>query len=145
MISRLAGVVSGTLTLLAVVAATTAKGYLSTIGEFCFVVAVSAVAMFVAHFWSHLLAIRLTKGVDRRAILHEAVSSSARLVPAVVLLVVAPLADLVVGSMEVAVTAAMVALTVALFAYTWVGTRAFMWSLGTAAVGLLMTVFKVVV
>jgi len=143
--SRLAGVVSGTLTLLAVVAATTAKGYLSTLGEFCFVVAVSAVAMFLAHFWSHLLAARLTKGVDRLTIRHEAVNSSARLVPAVVLLVVAVLGYVIAGSLEVAVTVAMAVLTVALFAYTWLGTRALMWSLGTAAVGTVMTVFKVVV
>ena len=96
--------------------------------------------MFVAHFWSRLLAIRLTKGVDRRAILHEVVSSSVMFVPAVVLLVVAPLAYLVAGSMEVAVTAAMVGPhrgPVRL--HLVVGTRAFMGSLGTAAVGLLMT------
>jgi hypothetical protein len=46
--------------------------------------------------------------------------------------------------LEVAVTAAMIALTVLLFAYTWVGTRALLWSLGTATVATLMTLFKVV-
>ena len=37
--------------------------------------------------------------------------------------------------MEISVTVAMAGLTVALFAYTWLGT-ALLWSLGTAAVGI---------
>ena len=141
---RIAGIVYGALTLLAVVTAATAKGYVATLAEFCFLVAVSAVGLFIAHFWSQLLSARLTRGGDRDAVVHEAVDSSTMFVPAVVLLIVALVTYLITGSMEISVTVAMAGLTVALFAYTCLGTRALLWSLGTAAVGILMIVFKVV-
>jgi hypothetical protein len=143
--ARIAGIVYGALTLLAVVTAATAKGYVDTVGEFSFVVLVSAVGLFIAHFWSQLLSARLTTGVDRDAVVHEAVDSSTMFVPAVVLLVAAWVTYLITASMEISVTVAMAALTGALFAYTWLGTKALLWSLGTAAVGILMIVFKVVV
>ena len=142
--ARIAGIVYGALTLLAVVTAATAKGYVETLGEFSFLVAVSAVGLFIAHFWSQLLSARLTAGVDRDAVVHEAVDSSTMFVPAVVLLVIAWITYLITASMEMSVTVAMAVLTVALFAYTWLGTKALLWSLGTAAVGILMIVFKVV-
>ena len=77
--------------------------------------------------------------------MHEAVDSSTMFVPAVLLLLVALLAYVFTASMEISVTAAMIVLTLALFAYTWLGTKALLWSLGTAAVGVVMIVFKVVV
>ena len=142
--ARIAGIVYGALTLLAVVTAATAKGYVDTLGEFSFLVVVSAVGLFIAHFWSQLLSARLTTGVDRDAVVHEAVDSSTMFVPAVVLLLAAGTTYLITASMELSVTVAMAVLTVALFAYTWLGTKALLWSLGTAAVGILMIVFKVV-
>lgn len=142
--ARVSGIVYASLTLLAVTAAATAKGYVESLGGFTFVVAVSAVGLFIAHFWSQLLAARLTRKVNRDLLVHEVVDSSTMLVPAVVLITIAGLASLFSGAMEVAVTAAMIGLTVLLFAYTWLGTRAVMWSLGTAAVGALMIAFKVI-
>ena len=142
--ARIAGIVYGALTLLAVVTAATAKGYVDTLGEFSFLVVVSAVGLFIAHFWSQLRSARLTTGVDRDAVVHEAVDSSTMFVPAVVLLLAAWTTYLITASMELSVTVAMAVLTVALFAYTWLGTKALLWSLGTAAVGILMIVFKVV-
>lgn len=143
--ARIAGIVYGALTLLAVVTAATAKGYVSTLGEFCFLVVVSSVGLFIAHFWSQLLSTRLTGGIDRDAIVHEAIDSSTVFVPAVVLLIVASVTHVITGSIEGSVTASMTGLTVGLFAFTWLGTKALLWSLGTAAVGILMIVFKVVV
>jgi hypothetical protein len=143
--ARIAGIVYSSLTLLAVVAAATAKGYVDTLGEYSFLVAVSAVGLFVAHFWSHVLGLRLTGDLDREAVSHEAVDSSTVLVPAVVLLIAAAVTYLITGSLEVSVTVAMAVLTAGLFAFTWLGTRALLWSLGTAAVGVVMIVFKVVV
>lgn len=143
--ARIAGIVYGTLTLLAVVTAATAKGYVETLGQFCFLVVVSAVGLFVAHFWSHLLSAKLTGGVHDASVRHELVNSSTMLVPAVLLVAVALVAYLITGRLELSVTAAMVGLTVALFAYTWLGTKALLWSLGTAAVAVVMIAFKVVV
>lgn len=143
--ARISGIVYAALTLLAVTAAATAKGYVDSLGEFSFLVAVSAVGLVIAHFWSQTLARRLTDGVTRAWLKHEAVASSVMLVPAVVLLLVAVGAWLISGSLEMSVTASMAGLTVVLFAYTWVGTRALLWSLATAGVALLMIAFKVVV
>lgn len=143
--ARISGIVYAALTLLAVTAAATAKGYVDSLAEFAFVVAVSAVGLFIAHFWSQTLARRLTGGVSRAWLQHELVASSVMLVPAVVLLLIAAIVWLISGAAELSVTVAMSGLTVVLFAYTWLGTRALLWSLGTAAVAILMIVFKVVV
>ena len=70
--ARIAGTVYGALTLLSVVTAATAKGYVATLGEYSFLVAVSAIGVFIAYFWSHLRSLRLTAGVDRGAVAHEA-------------------------------------------------------------------------
>jgi len=134
--ARIAGTVYGALTLLSVVTAATAKGYVETVGEYSFLVAVCAVGLFIAHFWSHLVSLRLTAGVDRGAVAHEAGDSSTVFVPAVLLLLVALVAHLIPGSMEISVTMAVAGLAIALFAL--------LWSFGTAAVGLLIIV-KVVV
>ncbi len=142
--ARIANIVYASLTLLAVVAAATAKGYVSTLGEFTFVVLVSGVGLFIAHFWSHLLAQRLSRTVTKDLARHEGAISATVLVPAVILIAAAAVGQLVSGTIDWAVTIAMLALTVLLFAYTWLGTRALLWSLGTAAVAGLMTVFKVV-
>ena len=57
--------------------------------------------------------------------------------PALLLLLVALVAHLITGSMEISVTVAVAGLAIALFTL--------LWSLGTAAVGLLIIVVKVVV
>lgn len=143
--TRISTTISASLTLLAVVAAATAKGYVSTLGELSFVVAVTAVGLVVARFWSQTLARRIVGRVDRGTLTQELSTASMALLPSIVLLAVAAVAWLITGSIDVAVTAAMIGLTLALFAYTWVGTHAVLWSLGTAVVATLMTLFKVVV
>lgn len=143
--ARVADIVYASLTLLAVTAAGTAKGYLDTLGEFAFVVAVSAVGLFVAHVWSHVLAKRLNGTINREWVTTELAAGSAMLVPAVILIASAAVVYLVEGTMELTATISMSVLTVLLFAYTWLGTRALLWSLGTAGVGLLMILFKVIV
>ncbi len=142
--TRISAVISASLTLLAVAVAATAKGYVDSLSAFTFVVCVAAVGVVIARFWAHLLTRRMVGSVDRAALTTEALNASVGLVPATVLVIAAALGWLVSGSLEVAVTAAMIALTVLLFVYTWVGTRALLWSLGTAVVATLMTLFKVV-
>ena len=142
--TRISAVISASLTLLAVAVAATAKGYVDSLSAFTFVVCVTAVGVVIARFWAHLLTRRMVGSVDRAALTTEAVNASVGLVPAAVLVIAAAVGWLASGSLEVAVTAAMIALTVLLFAYTWVGTRALLWSLGTAMVATLMTLFKVV-
>jgi hypothetical protein len=72
------------------------------------------------------------------------------LLPAVLLVLVGALTDLVTGSLEVAVTVAMGVLSALLVVLTWAGCRprvpgaaALLWALGTGAVGAALTVFKV--
>lgn len=142
--TRISATISASLTLLAVAVAATAKGYVDSLAAFSFVVGVAATGFVIARFWAHLLARRIVGSVDRAALTTEAVNASVGFVPAAVLVIGAAVGWLVSGSLEMAVTAAMIALTVLLFAYTWVGTHALLWSLGTAAVAALMTVFKVV-
>ena len=142
--TRISAVISASLTLLAVAVAATAKGYVDSLSAFTFVVCVAAVGVVIARFWAHLLTRRMVGSVDRAALTTEALNASVGLVPAAVLVIGAAVGWLASGSLEIAVTAAMIALTVLLFAYTWVGTRALLWSLGTATVATLMTLFKVV-
>ena len=142
--TRISAVISASLTLLAVAVAATAKGYVDSLSAFTFVVCVAAVGVVIARFWAHLLTRRMVGSVDRAALATEALNASVGLVPAAVLVIGAAVGWLASGSLEIAVTAAMIALTVLLFAYTWVGTRALLWSLGTATVATLMTLFKVV-
>jgi hypothetical protein len=142
--ARIAAIVYAALTILAVTAAATAKGYVDSVADFTFVVAVSSLGLFIAHFWSQCLARRVTGGITKKWLRHEAIDSLAMVIPGAVLIVIADLLWLVTDAEDMAVTAAMSLLTLLLFAYTWLGTRALLWSLGTAAVGGLMIVFKVI-
>lgn len=149
---RISAIVYASLTVLAVAAAASAKGYVDSLSEFSFVVLVTAAGLVVAHFWSTTLSVRLTAPgrLTRDWLAREAIGSSVMMVPAVLMVAVAGVAWLITGTLETTVTAAMLGLVVALFAFTWVGSharvgrgRAALWALGTAAVGVVMTVFKV--
>lgn len=150
--SRIATIVYATLTLLAVSVAATAKGYVDSLGEFAFLVLISAVGLALAHFWSHALAHRLASptGVSREMLREELYSSSLMLLPGVIMVVLSLVASLFTDP-ESAITIGMVGLLVLLFIYTWVGASqrqvgrmsSFYWGLGTAAVGALMVIFKV--
>ncbi|MEZ5186419.1 MAG: hypothetical protein R2720_11790 [Candidatus Nanopelagicales bacterium] len=151
---RISTLVYAALSLLAIAAAATAKGYADTLAEFVFVVLVSAAGLVVAHLWSAVLARRLIDpaSLTRARLSHEAVTSSTMALPGVLMAVVAWLSHLVSGRIETSVTVAMGVLVVVLFAYTWAGTTrgasrlsGLLWALGTAGVGALMIVFKVLV
>lgn len=142
--TRIAVIVYAALTTLAVTAAATTKGYVGSVSDFTFVVAVSSLGLFIAHFWSQCLARRVTGGVTKEWVRHEAIDSVAMVIPGAVLIVIADLLWLVTDAEEMAVTTAMACLTLLLFVYTWLGTRALLWSLGTAGVGIVMILFKVI-
>lgn len=151
--SRISTSVYASLTLLAVSVAATAKGYVGSSGEFAFLVLVSAFGLAVAHYWSNVLAKRLASSdpIDRHWLREEASSSSLMLIPGVIMVLLELVASLVVDD-ESSITIGMLGLLVMLFIYTWMVVRrrrqstlsALYWALGTAAVGVLMMVFKVV-
>ncbi len=153
--SRISLVVYASLTLLAATAAASAKGYLDSMGELVFVVLVTAVGLVLAHFWASALAFRMSERTapGREWLRHEAVHSSTMILPGLLLAGAAWLGSFLVADFEVLVTIAMSVLLVALFAYTWVGTSRIdggrwsdlLWAAGTAAVGLAMIIFKVLV
>lgn len=151
--ARISLVVYSSLTLLATAAAANAKGYLDSLGELTFVLLVAAAGLVVAHFWAAVLAKRLQdmqapSGGWLRA---EAIHSSSMFLPGLLLVGAAWAASLLVDDFEAAVTLGMCTLVVALFAYTWVGGGSenrrdeLLWALGTAAVGGLVVVFKVLI
>lgn len=145
---RISTIVYATLTLLAVAVAATAKGYADTLGEFFFVVMVSSLGLFVAHFWSAVLGRRLGGSeVDRAWLRHEFADSSAMVLPGVLMAVLAAVLSPVMD-FEWALTVAMGAVVALLFAYTWLGARrvggSSLWAVGTAGIGVLMVIFKVV-
>lgn len=151
---RISGLVYASLTLLAVAVASTAKGYIDSMGEFSFVVLVSAIGLTVAHLWSEVLAHRLagSQAMDAEWLRREAAGSAVMMVPAVAMLVLAWGFSLFM-ELEAAITLGMVGLLVLMFVYTWLGVSqrtdasrfsGVLWALGTTAVGALMVIFKVV-
>lgn len=146
---RISTIVYAALTVLAVAVAATAKGYAATLGEFAFIVMVTSVGLFVAHFWSAALGKRLTgqDALNRDWLVHEAQLSASMLLPGSAMALLAALGSLVLR-IEWAVTVSMGVLVALLFAYTWVGARrvggSWLWPVGTAGIGVLMVVFKVV-
>ena len=153
--SRMSLVVYAALTLLATTAAANAKGYLQSMGQLVFVVLVTAVGLVLAHFWSSTLAFRTSRSAapGRDWLRAEAAHSSSMLFPGLLLAGVAWLGSFLVEDLELLVTISMSVLLVAIFAFTWAGTSRseggrwsdLLWALGTAGVGLVMIVFKVLV
>lgn len=154
MTQRISGLVYAALTLLAVAVAATAKGYIDSMAEFAFVVLVSAIGLTLAHLWSQVLAHRLAGShtLDTDWLRGEAASSAVMLVPAAVMIGIAWVAS-VAAELETAITLGMIGLLALMVAYTWLGVSqrtdasrfsGALWALGTAAVGAVMIVFKVV-
>jgi hypothetical protein len=153
-VTRVSSVVYAALSLLGVAAASAAKGYLDTTGEFAFVVLVSAAALVVAHFWSTVMAHRMVTdaALSRQWWWHEVAVSSVMFVPGLLMAGLAWLAFFLTEDFETSVTSAMLGLLIGLFGFTWVaglnepGSRwaPLWWALGTTVVGGLMIVFKLV-
>lgn len=154
-VTRASSLVYASLTLLGVAAASAAQGYLDTTSEFAFIVLVSAAGLVVAHFWSAALAHRTvtSESLGRDWWRQEFLASSVMALPGLLMAGLAWLAFFVTEDQQNSVTLAMVGLLTVLFGFTWIaglneqGSRwtALWWALGTAVVGGLMIVFKLVV